>query len=286
MLLAGEPYPLSRARLLTARAPWRYRPGSSTPRQVTQPSRFPNSLMPPRPGRSPARPAAAPCRGRTRRSAPGPRPAGRHGSRAVRPPGGPRGNSLGGTSCGSSRNVPSGSAVTPDFRRGTVPSGTAIMVRPSGASGARSWRMPAPLVRRRAPRTRCGRPAAHHRRPRSLARGSGGAQGRRPDNPRDVGHLGPAGRRARPASTARSPQTTTASSMKTESGSPQRPAPAGSPSHSRQRGIERRVHAPEGKRETFPRRRFVKRFTSHFCRNAGSRCILTIRPPGGTHKGH
>ena len=108
------------------------------------------------------------------------------------------GNSPAGTSCGRSRNVPSGSAVTADFRCSTFSSGTAITVRPSGASSARSWRMPAPLVRPPRP-TYTVWPACSTSPP-SRVPGSWIRAVRRPSDrskPGDAGHLGPAGRRAR-----------------------------------------------------------------------------------------
>ena len=66
----------------------------------------------------------------------------------------------------------SGSAVTADLRCSTFPSGTAITVRPSCARRNAAGGCPRRWSARRALRTRCGRPAAHLRRPESLGRGS------------------------------------------------------------------------------------------------------------------
>jgi len=116
--------------LLTAVAP-RYRPGSSTLRQVTHPSSFSNSLMSATTGVKPRSSRSSAVRGADAAISTWSRPAGRHGSRPARPQGGPP---------GTARLAPAGQQQERAVRqRGHrrlqvqhVPSGTAITVRPSG----------------------------------------------------------------------------------------------------------------------------------------------------------
>src|SRR5689334_3272689 len=129
------------------------------------------------------------------------------------------GNRLAGTSSGSTRNVPSGRAVTADFRCSTLLSGTATTVRPSGASSARSWRMPSPLVRPPRP-TYTVRPAWSTSPP-SRVPGPSILAVRRPSARTASPAPATSGRRAGApgwVSTARPSQTTTVSSMNTASG--------------------------------------------------------------------
>src|SRR6516164_2787607 len=110
-LSAGTAVPVLAGRPAGRRGSRRYRPGSSTLSQVTQPSSFSNSLMSTTTGVKPRSARSPVVRGADAAISTRSPPSGTTWLPPSSSTGRADGNSPAGTSCGSSRYVPSGSAV-------------------------------------------------------------------------------------------------------------------------------------------------------------------------------